>query len=106
MPRERAAPRLTAANVIGTPPNPVESAKREAARRAVDEWVKDGMAVGVGSGSTIVYAIQRLAERVQNEGLDIICVPTSFQSRNVSMVRTLLFRGCADAGWPAALSGH
>jgi ribose 5-phosphate isomerase len=97
MPRERAAPRLTAANVIGTPSNPVESAKREAARRAVDEWVKDGMAVGVGSGSTIVYAIQRLAERVQNEGLDIICVPTSFQSRNVSMVRTLLFRGRAAA---------
>ena len=27
--------------------------------------------VGVGSGSTIVYAVQRLAERVQQEGLAV-----------------------------------
>ena len=39
--------------------------------------------VGVGSGSTIVYAVQRLAERVRQEGLDIKCVPTSFQARQL-----------------------
>lgn len=76
------APRLSPADVIAAPASPVEAAKREAARRAVDEWVRPGMAVGVGSGSTIVYAIQRLAERVHGpEALDIVCVPTSFQSR-------------------------
>jgi ribose 5-phosphate isomerase A len=61
----------------------VEKAKRAAARMAVDEFVKSGMTVGVGSGSTIVYGIQRLAERYYLEDLDIICVPTSFQSRQV-----------------------
>ncbi|MED6243159.1 hypothetical protein ATANTOWER_015894, partial [Ataeniobius toweri] len=35
--------------------------------------------VGVGSGSTIVYAVDRLAERVRQEKLNIVCVPTSFQ---------------------------
>lgn len=77
-------PRLTAASVAPSPTSAIEKAKREAARRAVDDYVKDGMAIGVGSGSTIVYGIQRLAERVQNEGLKVTCVPTSFQSRNVS----------------------
>ena len=35
--------------------------------------------VGVGSGSTIVYAVERLAQRVKEEGLELRCVPTSFQ---------------------------
>ena len=61
--------------------SPVESAKRLAARRAIDEWVKDGQVVGIGSGSTIVYGIHRLAERVRDEGLRVQCVPTSFQSK-------------------------
>jgi hypothetical protein len=80
-----ASPRLKPGDVIAEPTSPVESAKRAAARSAVDAWVRTGMRVGVGSGSTIVYAIQRLAERVHgDEKLDIVCVPTSFQARNVS----------------------
>lgn len=61
--------------------SPIEASKRLAARRAVDDWVRDGMVVGVGSGSTIVYGIKRLAERVREEGLRVTCVPTSFQSK-------------------------
>jgi len=72
-----------AASIAAAPDTPVEKAKRAAARMAVDEFVHNGMVVGVGSGSTIVYGIQRLAERYYTEGLDIICVPTSFQSRQV-----------------------
>ena len=60
--------------------SPIESAKRMAARAAVDEFVHDGDRVGVGSGSTIVYAVERLAERANDEGLKIVCVPTGFQS--------------------------
>ena len=45
--------------------------------------------VGVGSGSTIVYAVQRLAERVKEEGLDIRCVPTSFQARQLIVTHGL-----------------
>jgi hypothetical protein len=72
------------ADLIAAPTSPVEQAKRLAARTAIDEYVKTGMSVGVGSGSTIVYGIQRLAERVHGEeGLVIRCIPTSFQSRQV-----------------------
>ncbi|ETV96174.1 ribose 5-phosphate isomerase A, variant [Aphanomyces invadans] len=58
----------------------VESAKRLAARAAVDEFVKDGDVVGIGSGSTVVYAAERLGERVANEGLRISSIPSSFQA--------------------------
>lgn len=38
------------------------------------------MVVGIGSGSTVVFAVQRLAERVRAEGLELVCIPTSFQA--------------------------
>ncbi|XP_076240410.1 ribose-5-phosphate isomerase [Calliopsis andreniformis] len=62
---------------------PLENAKRIAAHKAVDEYVKDNSVIGIGSGSTIIHAVHRLAERVQNEGLNVICVPTSFQARQL-----------------------
>lgn len=61
----------------------VESAKRAAAYTAVDDHVKDAYRVGVGSGSTVVYAVERLAQRVHEEGLKVVCVPTSFQARQL-----------------------
>ena len=39
------------------------------------------MVVGVGSGSTVVYAVERLVERVKKEGLKLKCIPTSYQSQ-------------------------
>ncbi|XP_042186340.1 ribose-5-phosphate isomerase-like isoform X1 [Oncorhynchus tshawytscha] len=45
--------------------------------------VSNNQVVGVGSGSTIVYAVDRLAERVRQEKLNIVCVPTSFQARQL-----------------------
>lgn len=61
----------------------VESAKACAARAAVDKYVNDGQIVGVGSGSTIAHAVVRLAERVKSENLKLVCVPTSFQSKQL-----------------------
>jgi ribose 5-phosphate isomerase A len=62
----------------------IEEAKKKAAYTAVDDYVtKDTKVLGIGSGSTIVYAVQRLTERVKNgdlKGLTFQCVPTSFQS--------------------------
>ena len=70
--------------LLPAPSTPIECAKRAAARAAVDAYVRSGMAVGVGSGSTIVYAIQRLAELAHGvAGFKLRCVPTSFQSRQV-----------------------
>ncbi|XP_038071329.1 ribose-5-phosphate isomerase-like [Patiria miniata] len=61
----------------------IEVAKRAAAYAAVDTHVKDNYRLGVGSGSTIVYAVERLAQRVKEEKLSVQCVPTSFQARQL-----------------------
>lgn len=58
----------------------IEDAKKKAGYAAVDEFVKDKMVLGIGSGSTVVYAVERLAQRVKEENLDVVCIPTSFQS--------------------------
>uniref|UniRef100_A0A8C7I273 Ribose-5-phosphate isomerase n=1 Tax=Oncorhynchus kisutch TaxID=8019 RepID=A0A8C7I273_ONCKI len=60
-----------------------EEAKKLAGYAAVDNHVQNNQVVGVGSGSTIVYAVDRLAERVRQEKLNIVCVPTSFQARQL-----------------------
>jgi ribose 5-phosphate isomerase A len=52
-----------------------QSAKRAAAARALD-YVKDGMKLGLGTGSTAEAFLELLAERVRG-GLKIIGTPTS-----------------------------
>lgn len=70
--------------------SPLESAKKIAAYRAVDDYIKNNYVVGVGSGSTVVYAVDRLAERVKNENLNLICIPTSFQARQLIIKNKLV----------------
>ncbi|KAJ7988842.1 hypothetical protein DPEC_G00313380 [Dallia pectoralis] len=67
-----------------------EEAKKLAGYAAVDNHVKDNHVVGVGSGSTIVFAVDRLAERVRQEKLNIVCVPTSFQARQLILKHGLV----------------
>ncbi|XP_012229432.1 ribose-5-phosphate isomerase [Linepithema humile] len=62
---------------------PFESAKKIAACKAVNDYVQNNSVIGIGSGSTIVYAVDRLAERVKTEGLNVVCIPTSFQARQL-----------------------
>ncbi|UCG70492.1 MAG: ribose-5-phosphate isomerase RpiA [Thermoplasmata archaeon] len=57
--------------------------KQVAGERAI-EYVKDGMVVGLGTGSTTYYAIKRLGMMV-NEGLDIIGIPTSVSSEEIAL---------------------
>jgi ribose 5-phosphate isomerase A len=54
------------------------AAKRAAGYLAAD-MVKDGMVLGLGTGSTVFYALERLSCRVC-EGLKISGVPTSHQT--------------------------
>lgn len=56
----------------------MEIHKRTAARQAAD-MVKSGMVVGLGTGSTATYMIERLGERI-TEGLHIVGIPTSEDS--------------------------
>ena len=57
----------------------IEAQKRAAAARAVD-FVRPGMRIGLGSGSTARHFVDLLAERVR-AGLDIVAVPTSETTR-------------------------
>ncbi len=55
-----------------------EQHKRNAGRAAA-EFVGDGMAIGLGTGSTVAFALERLAERVR-DGLSVQGIPTSHQT--------------------------
>ncbi len=55
--------------------NSMISEKQRAAEAAV-EYVKDGMIVGLGTGSTTEFAVKKLGERVR-DGLSIRGIPTS-----------------------------
>jgi ribose 5-phosphate isomerase A len=57
----------------------VESFKRAAATRAID-FVRPGMRLGLGTGSTAAHFIDLLSERVR-AGLDVVAVPTSEVTR-------------------------
>ena len=61
----------------------IEAAKEQAARSAVRNHVNTGDVVGVGSGSTIVYAVKMLKELQERDGMRVKCVPTSFQARQL-----------------------
>ncbi|WAI01261.1 ribose-5-phosphate isomerase RpiA [Methanogenium organophilum] len=43
------------------------------------ELVRDGMVVGLGTGSTVFYAMERLAEKIR-DGMNIVGIPTSYQA--------------------------
>jgi ribose 5-phosphate isomerase A len=52
---------------------------KRAAGRAAAERVEDGMVVGLGTGSTVLFAMERLAERI-GDGLAVTGIPTSYQA--------------------------
>ncbi len=53
-------------------------AAKQAAAEAAAQLVSDGMCLGLGSGSTTAYALEFLGRRIQQDGLDVRGVPTSF----------------------------
>jgi ribose 5-phosphate isomerase A len=57
-----------------------DSYKRAAAARAID-FVRPGMRLGLGTGSTAHHFVELLAERVRS-GLDVIAIPTSEATRS------------------------
>ena len=58
---------------------------KKAAGEAAAEQVKSNMVVGLGTGSTVAWTIKRLGERVKEEGLDFLGIPTSFQAENLAI---------------------
>ena len=60
----------------------MEKLKKIAAYQAVS-YIEDGMVVGLGTGSTTAYAIEKLGEMVK-DGLEIIGIPTSVATENMA----------------------
>jgi ribose 5-phosphate isomerase A len=59
-------------------------AKRAAGRKAAEVYGKDGMRLGLGSGTTSHWFVRELAERVR-DGLDVVGVPTSTATRDLAL---------------------
>lgn len=55
--------------------------KKQVGYTAIDEFVKSGMKIGLGTGSTAVWAVRRLGELLHSGRLrDVLAVPTSSQT--------------------------
>ena len=61
---------------------------RDAAKKAAGQeaatLVRDGMTLGLGTGSTTAYALKAIGRRVQDDGLDVRGVPTSFAAERLA----------------------
>lgn len=53
--------------------------KKQAGFAAAEQFVKNGMVVGLGTGSTAAHAIKKIGEQVKG-GWDIVGIPTSIES--------------------------
>ncbi len=62
----------------------VEELKKMAGIEAC-KFVKSGMKVGLGTGSTVKYTILELGRRVSEEGLQIVGVPTSLATEELAI---------------------
>ncbi len=63
-------------------------AKKKAAEFAV-KHIKNGMTIGLGTGSTAFWAIQKIGERIQKENLQIRAIATSTQSEELARERNI-----------------
>jgi ribose 5-phosphate isomerase A len=57
--------------------------KKSAGEKAA-EYVKDGMVVGLGTGSTVEYTIKKIAARIREENLKITGIPTSIATEKLA----------------------
>ena len=56
--------------------------KKQVGYKAIDDYVKSGMVVGLGTGSTAAFAVERLGQLLASGELkDIVAVPTSVRTK-------------------------
>ena len=61
----------------------VEALKKQAGIEAC-KFVKSGMKVGLGTGSTVKHTVIELGRRISEEGLEIVGVPTSLATEKLA----------------------
>ncbi|NDW52672.1 ribose-5-phosphate isomerase RpiA [Aliiroseovarius sp. PrR006] len=78
--------------------SPIDTAKSIAAKYAV-QFVEDGMSIGLGTGSTSAWMVKYLGERVREEGLNIVGVPTSRRTAALAQEAGLRVATLDDVKW-------
>jgi ribose 5-phosphate isomerase A len=78
--------------------SPIDKAKFVAAKRSVD-FVESGMKVGLGTGSTAAWMVRCLGERVREEGLKIVGVPTSTRTAELARAVGIQIVSLDEAKW-------
>ena len=71
---------------------------KEQAGIAACRFVKDGMALGLGTGSTVRYSIIEIARMIDEEGMNLVGVPTSEDTRRLSEELGIPLRTIEDSG--------
>jgi ribose 5-phosphate isomerase A len=59
--------------------------KKEKAAESAVSLIKDGMVVGLGSGSTAEIVVRRIGNRIKEEELKVLGVPTSLRTEMVAI---------------------
>ena len=63
-----------------------EELKKQVGYKAVDDYVKSGMVVGLGTGSTAYYAVERVGNLLKSGELkDIVAIPTSERTKEQAL---------------------
>jgi ribose 5-phosphate isomerase A len=86
--------------------SPVEASKRRAAYKAVEDHFDPSYRyVGIGSGSTVVYVVEAIAEKGPEVTSKMIFVPTGDQSKQL-IIEAGLPLGSIDALPPVGTTGQ
>lgn len=78
--------------------SPIDKAKFLAAKRAT-EFVEDGMKLGLGTGSTAAWMVRCLAERIREEDLRVVGVPTSRRTAQLAQQLGIPLSTLDDVKW-------
>ena len=62
----------------------VERLKEEAGVAACD-FIRDGMKLGLGTGSTVRYTVMEIGRRISEDGLKVLGVPNSEETRKLAL---------------------
>lgn len=78
--------------------------KRAAGYAAVDRFVHDGACIGLGTGTTAFYAIERVGQRVAG-GEQIVAVATSIETERLCQERHVPLVGLLEREMEVAIDG-
>ena len=82
---ERICPLSAEPGLMGQFTDAEKEAMKEEAGIEACTFVKSGMKIGIGTGSTVKYTILELGRRIREEGLEIAGIPTSDATEKLSI---------------------